>query len=166
MATTITKQKNQNETTRKDPAARDLPLAAPKDFSMLMRSMQNEFDQMFDRLARNLPMAIEDYGRDLAWGIEVDDRDDAIVLQADAPGFAASDFDIRLCGNRLVLNATRRNEKKEKSGESLEEKRCYEAMMLPAGVDTEKIDAKYQDGVLTVTIPKTPEGRGRKIEVK
>jgi len=166
MASTITKQKNQSETTRKDPTPRDLPLAEPKDFSTWMRSMQNEFDQLFGRLAKNLPTVIEDYGRDWEWEIHVDDREDSIVLRADAPGFEASDFDVRISGDRLVLNATRKSEKKEKSGEYHEEKRCYESMKLPAGVDTEKINAKYQEGVLTVTIPKTPEGRSKKIEVK
>jgi HSP20 family molecular chaperone IbpA len=39
-------------------------------------------------------------------------------------------------------------------------------MILPPGVDTAKIAAQYQKDVLTVTIPKTAEGRGKKIEIK
>ena len=39
-------------------------------------------------------------------------------------------------------------------------------MTLPAGIDPDKIDARYHSGVLTITIPKTKEGRGKKIAVK
>lgn len=161
MATTMNKQKTPNEITRKDP-----PFAAPMDLSALMRNMQSEFDQMFDRLAKNFPLAIEDYGRDWSWKINVDDRDDSFVLRADAPGFEASDFDVRICGDRLILQANHKSEKKEKGDEYQESKRCYESLTLPPGVEADKIDAKYQDGVLTVTIPKNAEGRGKKIEVK
>ncbi|MBM3964249.1 MAG: Hsp20/alpha crystallin family protein [Planctomycetes bacterium] len=111
-------------------------------------------------------MVLDDYGRDWAWKINVDDRDDCFVLRADAPGFEASDFDVRICGDRLILQANHKGEKKEKGDAYQECKCCYESMTLPIGVDADKIDAKYQDGVLTVTLPKNSEGRGKKIEVK
>jgi|GEM_PF-6588210 len=52
MATTMNKPKTPNEITRKD-----TPLSVPKELSTLLRSMQNEFDQMFDRLAQISPLS-------------------------------------------------------------------------------------------------------------
>lgn len=88
------------------------------------------------------------------------------TLRAEAPGFEPGDFDLRVSGDRLVHRATRKSETKGKEGETHQERQCYESMRLPPGVDTEKIEAKYSNGVLTVTIPKTAEGRGKKIQVK
>jgi HSP20 family protein len=159
MAGTIAKPKQEKEIATNAPTGmRDIP--------SLMRYMQCEFDELFHRFARNWPMSIEDFSRHWSWGMSIDDQDDCVIVRAEAPGFEASDFDLRVTGDRLVLRANRKNEKKEKQGESLEERRCYESMILPPGVDTDKMDASYRDGVLTITIPKTVEGRGKKIDIK
>ncbi len=87
-------------------------------------------------------------------------------MKAEAPGFEAEDFDLQITGDRLTLRAKHKKESREKGSEYHEERECYEAVTLPDGIDTSKVDAKYRNGVLTVTIPKTKEGRGQKISVK
>lgn len=161
MASTIAKPKKENEVADKEDS-----LEAMRGFPSLMRSMQSEFDELFNRFARFLPVPIENLGRAGSWGLDVDDREDCFVLRVDAPGFEAGDFDLRVNGDRLALRASRKSETKEKEGESHQERRFYESTVLPPGVDTTKIEAKYLKGVLTVTIPKTAEGRGKKIEIK
>ena len=161
MAVTIAKQKKKEEA-----SSNGSPLIAMRDFPSLMRRMQSEFDELFDRFAKTMPLSIEDLSRNWSWGLEVDDKEDCVVIRAEAPGFESGDFDLRTIGDRLVLRANRCKEEKGKEGESREEHRCYESMLLPPGVDTEKIEAKYQNGILTVTIPKTAEGRGKKIDIK
>jgi HSP20 family protein len=140
--------------------------SAIRDFPKLMRTMQNEFDELFDRLAKKMPSSFIEMQRNSAWGLDMEDQEDCIILRVEAPGFEPSDFDLRVTGDRLVLRAVRKSETKGKEGESQEEHRCYESMILPPGVDTAKIAAQYQKDVLTVTIPKTAEGRGKKIEIK
>ena len=141
-------------------------LAPVRDFPTLMRRMQSEFDELFNRFAREWPMSLEDFGRGWSWGLDVEDKEDSVVIRAEAPGFEAGDFDLRMSGDRLILRASRKAETKEKEGEYREECECYESMTLPAGIDKDKIDARYHSGVLTVTIPKTKEGRGKKIAVE
>jgi HSP20 family protein len=141
-------------------------LAPMRDFPSLMRRMQSEFEELFERFGREWPLSLEDFGRGWHWGLDVQDKEDSVVIRAEAPGFEAGDFDLRVSGDRLILRASRKAEAKEKEGEYREECECYESMTLPPGIDKDNIDARYHNGVLTVTIPKTKEGKGKKIAVK
>ena len=141
-------------------------LATLQDFPSVLRRMRNEFDELFEDFSQSWPTLAKPFGNGWKWGLELDDQDDKVVLRAEAPGFDADDFDIRVSGDRLVLRATHKKESKEKGSEYHEERECYEAVTLPDGIDKSKVDAKYHNGVLTVSIPKTKEGRGQRISVK
>jgi HSP20 family protein len=141
-------------------------LALLRDFPTLMRRMQSEFDELFNRFVQEWPVSLEEFGRGWEWGLDVEDKDDCVIVRAEAPGFEAGDFNLSMSGNRLILRASRKAETKEKGGERREEYQCFESMTLPMGIDTDKIDARYHSGVLTVTIPKTKEGRSKKIAIK
>jgi HSP20 family protein len=145
-----------------EPAGNGGALAPLRDFPTLMRRMQSEFAELFERFGHEWPLSPEDFGGGWRWAIDAEEKDDSIVLRAEAPGFEAGDFDLRVSGDRLILRAARKAETKKKEGEYREQCECYESMMLPSGIDTDKIDARYHSGVLTVTIPKTKEGKGRK----
>jgi HSP20 family protein len=149
-----------------EPAGNGGALVPLRNFPSLMRRMQSEFGELFERFGREWPLSLEDFGRGWDWGLDVEDKEDCFVIQAEAPGFEAGDFDLRVSGDRLILRASRKSETKEKETEHREEYECYESMTLPPGIDKDKIDARYHNGVLTVTIPKTKEGRGKKIAVK
>jgi len=149
-----------------EPADNGGALAPLRDFPTLMRRMQSEFEELFERFGREWPMSLEDVGCGWQWGLDVEDKEDCVVIRAEAPGFEAGDFDLRVSGDRLILRASRKAETKEKESEYREQYECYESMTLPPGIDKDKIDARYHSGVLTVTIPKTKEGRGKKIAVK
>jgi len=149
-----------------EPAGNGGDLARLGAFPALMRRMQSEFGELFERFDREWPLSLQDFGRGWHWGLDVEDKEDCFVIRAEAPGFEAGDFDLRLSGDRLILRASRKAETKAKELERREQYECYESMTLPPGIDKDKIDARYHNGVLTVTIPKTKEGRGKKIAVK
>jgi HSP20 family protein len=142
------------------------PLVPLRGLPNLMRRMQNEFDELFERFGQEWPMSLEEFGPGWHWGLDVEDKEDSVVIRAEAPGFEAGDFDLRVSADRLTVRASRKAEIKETEGEYREECQCYESMTLPPGIDKDKIDARYHNGVLTVTVPKTKEGRGKKIAVK
>lgn len=128
--------------------------------------LRREFDDLWNRFFTELPALWKAERHDLRWGFEVEDEPEAYVVKAEAPGFEVEDFNIELRGEQLVLRAKKSEEKKEKEGESFTSSEFYHAMTLPPYVDTERIEASYKNGVLTVMLPKTAEGKGRKIPVK
>jgi HSP20 family protein len=153
---------------REETAAGARPLVPFGDFPFYLSRMRDEFDQMLERFARGWPGLREGAGTGWRWGLDVRDEDDRIVVRAEAPGFDAGDFDIRVSDNRLVLRAAKKVETKGEGGKSREyrEQECYEAVTLPAGIDANKVEARYHNGVLEVTLPKTAEGKGKRIAVK
>jgi HSP20 family protein len=148
------------------PAAEGRFLARLEDFPYQLSRMRAEFDHLLERLAGEWPSSWE--GSDgRRWGLEVEDQDDAVVVRAEAPGFEAGDFNLQLSDNRLVLRAAKKVETKGKKGETeVREQECYQSVTLPDGIDKDKVEAKYHNGVLTVTLPKTDEGKAKRIAVK
>lgn len=141
-------------------------LTTARDFPSLVRRMQNEFDELVQRFAQDWPLSMNGPGTNWRWGIDVEDKDDSFVVRAEAPGFEAGDFDIQAADDRLILRAAHKKESKDKKGEYREECECYESLTLPSGIDKDKIEARYLNGVLTVTIAKTPAAKAKKISVK
>ncbi len=147
-------------------AANGGAVAPVRDFPSLMRRMQSEFDELVERFTSEWPMSTGDCGSGWKWGLDVEDKEESIEVRAEALGFEAGDFDLRVSGDQLTIRASKKAETKEKDGVRREEHECYESMTLPSGIDKDKIESRYRNGVLTVTIPKTKEGRSKKIAVK
>jgi len=136
-----------------------------REFPFFLSGMRDEFDRFFDRFFQQLPIPYEGGWR---WGLDIRDEDDAVVVRAEAPGFEAGDFDIKVTDDRLVLRASKKMESKDKEGKITEtrEQECFESLMLPTGIDKDKVDARYRNGVLTITFPRTAEGKVRRVPVK
>ena len=141
-------------------------LAPFGDFPFFLSRLRDDFDRLFEGFSRDWPALGE--GNGWRWGMKLEDQEDAVVVRAEAPGFDPGDFDLQVRGNQLILRAARKTEKEEKERGYREERRqeCYEAVTLPPGINADKIDAKYHNGVLTVTMPKTAEGKPKRISVK
>jgi HSP20 family protein len=163
MANVTTEKPKQEE----KPGTREKALAPYGDFPFFLGRMRDEFDRLMERFSRQWP-ALWGAGEGWRWGVEVEDEDDKVVVRAEAPGFEPGDFDVQVSDDRLVLRAEKKAETKGEEGKVREyrERRCYESVTLPAGIDRAKVEAKYHNGVLTVTLPKTPEGKARRVPVK
>jgi HSP20 family protein len=138
------------------------------DFPFSLGRMRDEFDRLFERMAREFSTLTKLNGEGWRWGLEVEDEHDRIVVRAEAPGFEANDLDLRVEDNRLVLSASKKVETKDEKGKLQEyrEQKYYESVTLPAGVLKEKVDAKYHNGMLTVILPKKAESKAKRIEIK
>lgn len=160
---TETKQKPRQ---KEESASGTTALTPHRDFPVALGWMRDEFDRLFDRFTRNWPSVWGGHG--WRWGVDMEDTDDAFIVRAEAPGFEASDFDIKVADGRLVLHAAKKVETKEKEGKAREyrEQECHESVTLPASIDKDKVEAQYRNGILTVTLPKTAEGKARRIAVK
>ncbi len=128
--------------------------------------LRSEFDRVFDDLLRGWPSS---WGEEPSWmaGVDLRERDDAVVVRADAPGFEPGDFDVEIRGDNLVLCACQSEESSEEDqGMHWEKRELYQSIPLPSAVNAEQIDAHYRNGVLTITLPKTEQARSKKIEIK
>jgi HSP20 family protein len=151
---------------KEQPVARSGPLVPYGEFPFFLSRVREEFDRMFERFSHAWPGIWE--GNGWRWGVDVREEDDAVVVRAEAPGFQASDFDLQVSDNRLILRAAKKVETKDDQGKRREyrEQECYQSVTLPPGIDRNKVEASYHNGILTVTMPKTPDSRPQKITVK
>jgi HSP20 family molecular chaperone IbpA len=101
------------------------------------------------------------------WGFETEERENEFVLRAEAPGFEPSEVEVTLRGNVLTVKAEH-TEPAPAEGEVRERRyaRLERTMTLPPGVEREKVEARYHNGVIEVHLPRTPEAKPRRIEVK
>ena len=101
---------------------------------------------------------------------EVKETNDAFILHGDIPGVAEADLDIAVHNNVLTVSGTRQaEERKEGEGFALYERQYgsfSRSFSLPDTADGERIEAKLDAGVLTLTIWKRAEAKPRKIALK
>ncbi|MBN1411920.1 MAG: Hsp20/alpha crystallin family protein [Spirochaetales bacterium] len=102
--------------------------------------------------------------------VDVKETGDNYVLEADLPGLTEKDIEVRVDNGVLILSSARKEEKEEKKDNYLIKERretsFSRSFVLPKNTDRDNIDAKYANGVLTLTIPKTEEAKPKSIEVK
>ncbi|MCS6851443.1 MAG: Hsp20/alpha crystallin family protein [Gemmataceae bacterium] len=144
-------------------------LAAREEFSP--ERFRQEFDALFDRFFRGWPaLAGPWWTGDWTWGLDVHDDGSEVTVRAEAPGFEAQDFDVQISGNLLTIRAERKHEERKSKGDARFAEERYSqfrrAVTLPDGLDVDKVEARYRNGVLEVRIPRKPEAKGRKIHVK
>ena len=110
--------------------------------------------------------AIEGYAPEF----EVKETPEAYIFKADVPGIVEKDLEVTLTANRLTIAGKREAEEKKEGETFFVYERSYgkfvRTFTLPEGVDAEKLAAELKEGVLVVTLPKLPEAKPQKIEVK
>lgn len=111
-------------------------------------------------------------GRDLAFvpSFDVKETKDAYIFRADLPGVRQEDLDLSVTGNRLTVSGKREEESREEGDRYYAYERSYGAFSrsftLPEGIDVDHAEADLSNGVLTVSIPKKPEVKPKKLEVR
>lgn len=104
--------------------------------------------------------------------IDVSDNDDEIEVSVELPGMDEKDIDVSVTRDLLTVRGEKKAEREEKKrGYYLSERSYgafYRSIPLPAGVETDKAKAEFKKGVLTISLPKTPEAQAqaKRIEVK
>ena len=91
---------------------------------------------------------------------DITDTGDSFVLEADLPGFKKDDIKIDLENDRLTIKAERHSEREENKNGCIRRERhfgTFERSFDVSGIETQSIKAAYNDGVLTLTLPKRPE---------
>jgi HSP20 family protein len=134
------------------------------EFEQVTERMRRLLDQTFGGMS--LPSLVEAGG----WSplVDIEEHDDAYLIEAELPGVKRNDVNIELVGNELAITG----EVKEKQRKGTVRRRTRRTgrfayrVTLPNQVDPEKVEAKLDDGVLNVRVPKSEKARRRKVELK
>jgi HSP20 family protein len=129
------------------------------------------FAQDFDRLFSSLFNPTRNLASAQRWvpAMDLVEADDHFVLKADLPGLSEDDVAIEVQDNVLTISGSREaeHERKEQGWYRLE--RSYgsfsRSLTLPDGVDADKVEAKFDRGVLELRIPKPEERKPRRIQI-
>lgn len=123
------------------------------------------FNDTFARAFGNEEMASR------AWAplVDIFETDNNIVLKAELPGMDPKDVEVRVEDNTLFLKGERQFEKEVKQENYHRVERSYgsfaRSFALPGSIDTNKVEATFKDGVLTLTIPKREEAKPKTIKI-
>lgn len=134
-----------------------------------MTDMKQEMDRLFDRMFES---RWEDFPATGDWApsLDLSETKDALVLKLEVPGMEPGDIHVSLQESLLTVKGEKKKEKEEKDEHYHVVERSYGAftrsIRLPVGVDGSKVSATFKNGVLMVTLPKTPAAKGVSVPVK
>src|SRR5437764_15244973 len=176
----MARKKNQKAQPRKDSPAlerRGLENVSTSGISpfSFMKRFGEEMDRLFGDFSpgRNwIPPALAEVtGANWAPQVEMFERDGELVVRADLPGLKKDDVKVEFTDDGLAIEGERRAEREEKGEGYYRSERSYgnfyRLLPLPDGVNPEDASAKFQNGVLEVTMParKKIARASKKIEI-
>ncbi|HEY82772.1 MAG TPA: Hsp20/alpha crystallin family protein [Dehalococcoidia bacterium] len=136
-------------------------------FNQLM-SLRQAMDKLFEEAFITPSRAFGGFG--VAVPIDMYQTDNEVVVKTALPGVKAEDIDITITGDTLHIRGENKVDEKIKREDYIYQEHRYGAfsrsITLPAGLDTDKAEAKFEDGVLTLTIPKSEEVKPKSIKIK
>ncbi|HLI27305.1 MAG TPA: Hsp20/alpha crystallin family protein [Chloroflexota bacterium] len=147
-----------------------LPAEVRRPLAQLRQRLHATLDRLRPGAARDdgqaAPLVRRAYSGPLA---DVEETDDAVIVRAELPGLRPEDFTVEATADRLIIRGEKREERAEQGRGFHRVERRYGAFVrsiaLPCEVDCDRAEASYRDGVLRVTLPKTPAAKARQIKI-
>lgn len=132
-----------------------------------MTRVEEAMRDMFNRVLSPWEASFES-----AWSpvVDIAERETEIVVKAELPGMKREEIDIAVQGNTLILSGEKCTDYEKAEENYYHVERRYgmfrRTITLPAHVLADKVNATYDNGVLTITLPKSEHERARHIPVK
>jgi HSP20 family protein len=131
-----------------------------------MGNLKHEMDRLFDRMAEAKWDDVPAVG-DWAPSLDISETKDSLVVKIEVPGIEQNDIQISLQENLLTIKGEKRYERADNEERYHRVERAYgmflRSIRLPVAVDDSKVTATFKNGLLTVTLPKTPAAKGTTI---
>ncbi len=128
-----------------------------------LRSLQREMNRLFDGYETRTAMSR--FPALNVWGNE-----ENIVVTAELPGLETADLDISVVNNQLTIKGERKGDKPAEDAvchrREREAGKFVRTVRLPFAVENDKVTAKYENGVLTVYMPRHEATKPKRIEIK
>lgn len=132
-----------------------------EDMIKNMREMQKEFEKKIAEYAENIPEKLS---------MDVMETDDAIIIKTDLPGVKKEDINIELTENTISISAVFEEEVEIEEANFIKKERKYgeakREMRLPEKIRVEDAKAKFENGVLTVELPKVEVKKKQTLKVE
>src|ERR1700674_4474530 len=163
------------ETTKFPGKAEEKENSRPAEWRPL-ESLRRELDRLFDEFgvgSWRSPSArgvfdVEPFWRgEVTWGkapaVDIAEHEKAYEITVELPGMDESNIDVKFSDGTLTIKGEKKDEREEKQKDYHLSERRYGSFQrsfgVPDGVDADKIEAHFKNGVLTVTLPKRPEAQ-------
>ncbi len=148
------------------------PESVRSDLSPVL-ALRGEMERLFDSFFRE-PLGALDLPHWTAGGwspaIDVAENDTELTVRAELPGMDPKDLDVAISGNQLILSGEKKESSEHKEKDFFQSETRYgsfrRTVALPEGIDEDKVDAQFSNGVLTLHLPKTAQAATKRIEVK
>lgn len=138
-----------------------IPYSSKKNFYPMM--------SLFDKFVDDFFQGEEVQDKQRTMAIDILEEDDKFVIEANLPGFKKKDVKININNNELVIEAQKDEKKEEKKGSYCRCERYQgsyrRVLSLNDEVDKNKIEAKFEDGVLVLNIPKKEPAPSKEIKI-
>lgn len=133
-----------------------------------MRRMHNMLDRLMDQSFFSADGDLDGYTSLIP--VDVYQTEDEVSIKATVPGLKADDIQISITGDTLSINGEIKSEHEEEGRDYFVRERRMgsfsRSMTLPVNVDADKATADFEDGVLTITLPKVEAEKPKTISVK
>lgn len=134
-------------------------------FIELRRAVDRLFDERFFA-----PYRLFAFDRSETTPIDVYQTENEVVIKATVPGVKPEEVDVSITDNILTIKGETKAEEKIERKDYLYQEHRYgmfrRSVALPSGLKTDKAEASFENGILTLTIPKTEEAKPKQIKVK
>jgi HSP20 family protein len=150
------------------------------------QTMLERFNNISEQISRRAYEIFEGSGRVLGRHLEdwvkaeseilhpvhlrLTEKDDALTVEAEVPGFSAKDLEVSLEPGRLTISGAKETREEQKEGKTIYEEQCSEQIMrvigLPSEVDSARATATLKNGLLEISIPKALKAAATRVEVK
>jgi HSP20 family protein len=129
-----------------------------------------EFDEMWDRMVNRFfgaSLAWPDWAQEWTPPVDVEETDDAWVFEVELPGAKRDDIQVEVGDAELIISG--KVEERERTGVVRRRTRRSGSFdyrtTLPAGVDAGRVEARFENGVLTVRVPRPERAKTRRIKI-
>ena len=133
----------------------------------LREAMDRLFDERFPALSWRTPAGA---GEAAILPVDVYETKDSLVIKASTPGVRPEDIDISISGDNLTIKGETHSEEEVKKENYFRQERRYgtfaRSIQLPGSLKTDNAEASFENGVLTLTIPRADEAKPRQIKIK
>jgi HSP20 family protein len=133
-----------------------------------LERMQKEMDRIWDRFSSD--MSSSTFEQDWNPSLDLAETEDNLVVELEVPGINPKDISISITGNMLTISGEKKQAADREGKNYHLVERSYgkfsRSIQLPTSVDPDRVEARYNNGILRVTLGKTEGGKSKRIEVK